>query len=119
MSDQQETAMDMPEWETYEMKEEESTMTFNVESTLWGIALMAQLATGAAISSWYTNWIENENALFPDDDEANNADEDWALATNEVAAWQKLQDMTLYMYGFGFVSWVLNSSLGGNGGRIH
>jgi len=95
------------------------TVKFDLESYLYGAGLMANVVAGAWIQSWYVDWIKNESILFPDDNTANNADEDWALETEEIKNWKSLSYATVALYGADWLLWAANSALGDDGSIIH
>jgi hypothetical protein len=95
------------------------TVEFDLDSHLYGAGLAANIVAGAWIRSWYINWIKNQSLLFPDDDENNNQDEEWALATEEISNWSMLCTFTVGVYGANWLLWALNLSVGNDGSIVH
>lgn len=117
----------MPEEEDHmhdmEMHEEEmleeGIIAVEPNQLMWGISTSIMFFYGGLMYRWYPKNVKDDNARFPDDDEANNQDEDWALATEEIKTWTDASTWMMRMYGFGFASWAANLALGGDGSRAH
>ncbi len=95
------------------------TVEFDTHSFLYGAGLLANVVAGAWIRSWYISWIKNSSIRFPDDDGANNADEDWALGTEEIKNWKNLSNATVALYGVNWLVWAANNAVGEDGSLVH
>ena len=97
----------------------EETVSFDLDSNLYGAGLLVNVVAGAWIQSWYVNWIKDQSILFPDDDSANNASEEWALETEEIKAWKNLSTATVGLYGLNWLLWAAATSNGFDGSLVH
>ena len=96
----------------------EKTVSFDLDSNLYGAGLLVNVVAGAWIQSWYINWIKDQSIRFPDA-AANNASEVWALETEEIKAWKNLSTATVGLYGLNWLLWAAGTSNGFDGSLVH
>ncbi len=101
-----------------------STLDIDQNEIIFGVACLAGLVQGYMMYDWYPKMVKDNNTLYPDRDPnpntyTNNENEEWALGTKEIRAWNNAAMLNLGWYGANMLAWGLNLALDNEGGRLH
>ena len=101
-----------------------SKLALDANEVIFGLACLGGFVQGYFMYDWYPKNVKDNNTMFPDRDPnpityTDNENEEWALGTKEIRAWNLASRINIVWYGVSLLSWMVNLILDNKGGRLH